>query len=113
METIYDKLFKLVNNSYIEKLLELVIITDDICENDKKMIEILIKNDKNTNFKRIKYMFLIEFVSNFGYFADRVNDREIFKIVTSFLTIYNRNYLSEIYRDYEKKNNNKFRENLL
>lgn len=103
METIYDQLFKLVNNSYIEKLLELVIVTDDICENDKKMIEILIKNDKNINFKRIKYMFLIEFVSNFGYFADRVNDREIFKIVTSFLTIYNRKYLSEIYRDYEKK----------
>lgn len=103
METIYDQLFKFINNSHIEKLLELTLISNEMCENDKKMIELLIKNDKNMNFKRIKYIFIFEFITNFGFFADRVNDRQIFKIVTSFLTIYNKKYLSEIYRDAEKK----------
>ena len=103
METIYDQLFKLLNNSYIEKLLEIVIISNDICESDKKMIEILIQNDKNMNFKRIKYIFILEFITNFGYFADRVNDRQIFKVVTSVLTNYNRKYTSDIYKKIEKQ----------
>jgi ABC-type multidrug transport system fused ATPase/permease subunit len=103
METIYEQFFKILNNSYIEKLLEIILITDDISESDRKMIEILIQNDKNMNFKRIKYMFILEFISNFGFFADRVNDRQVFKILTSVITIYNRKYVSEVYRNIEKE----------
>ena len=62
MENIYNPLLKLINNSYIEKLLELTIISNDMCESDKKMIELLIQNDKNMNFKRIKYYFFIFFI---------------------------------------------------
>ena len=103
MENIYNPLLKLINNSYIEKLLELTIISNDMCESDKKMIELLIQNDKNMNFKRIKYLFIFEFITNFGFFADRVNDRKIFKLVTSVVTIYNKKYLSEVYRDVETR----------
>ena len=73
-----------------------------MCENDKKMIEILIQNDKKFNFKRIKYLFIIELNSNFGYFPDRVNDRVIFKISTTFITILKRNILSNLYKENEK-----------
>jgi hypothetical protein len=102
METIYDQLFKLLDDSCIEKLLELVIITDDMCESDKKIIYILIQNDKKYNFKRIKYLFTLELSVNFGYFADRVNDRFIFKIFTAFFTILNRNIVSKTYNENEK-----------
>ena len=61
MEKIYDQFFKLLNNSHIENLLKLFLITSDMCENDKKMIELLIQNDKEFDFKRIKYLFLLEF----------------------------------------------------
>lgn len=103
METIYDQLLNLINNSYIKKLLEIVLITNDICESDKRIIKILIENDKNMDFKRIKYMFILEFISNFGFFADKVNDRKVFKVVTAFITVYNKKYTSNIYRDIEKQ----------
>lgn len=102
MEKIYDQFFKLLNNSHIENLLKLFLITSDMCENDKKMIELLIQNDKEFDFKRIKYLFLLEFSANFGYFADRVNDRIIFKIATAFFTILKRNIVSNAYNENEK-----------
>ena len=103
MEAIYNELFKLLNDSHIEKLLKIIILTSDMCENDKKMIELLIQNDKNMNFKRVKYIFMLELIANFGFFADRVNDRQVFKIVTSVITIYNKKYTAEIYREIEKQ----------
>jgi len=102
MEFVYTEIFKLVDDSYIENLLKLITITNDMCESDKKMIEILIQNDKNFNFKRIKYLFIVELSSNFGHFADRVNDRVIFKLSTTFFTILNRNILSKKYNENEK-----------
>jgi ABC-type multidrug transport system fused ATPase/permease subunit len=102
MNFIHEEIFKLVDDTYIENLLKLILIERDMCESDKKMIEILIQNDKNFNFKRIKYLFTIELSANFGYFADRVNDRVIFKLSTAFFTILNRNILSKTYNENEK-----------
>ena len=102
IEFIYEEIFKLVDDSYIENLLKIFIINSDMCENDKKMIELLIQNDKEFDFKRIKYLFLFELNSNFGYFADRVNDRVIFKLSTAFFTILKRNILSKTYNENEK-----------
>ena len=102
MEVVFEEIFKLVDDSYIENLLKLILINNDMCENDKKMIEILIQNDKNFNFKRIKYLFLLELNTNFGFFSDRVNDRVIFKISTAFVTILKRNILSNAYKENEK-----------
>jgi ABC-type multidrug transport system ATPase subunit len=101
-ECIYEEIFKLVDDSQIENLLKLILINNDICESDKKMIEILIQNDKKFNFKRIKYLFMIELNSTLGYFPDRVNDRVIFKISTAFITILKRNILSNLYKENEK-----------
>ena len=99
---VYEEIFKFVDDSYIENLLKLILINNDMCENDKKMIEILIQNDKKFNFKRIKYLFLLELNTNFGFFSDRVNDRVIFKISNSFFTILKRNILSNAYKENEK-----------
>jgi ABC-type multidrug transport system ATPase subunit len=102
MECVYEEIFKLLDDSHIENLLKLILINNDMCENDKTMIEILIQNDKNFHFKRIKYLFLVELNTNFGYFADRVNDRILFKISTALFTILKRNILSKLYRENEK-----------
>lgn len=102
MNFLCEEIFKLVDDKYIENLLKLILIKSDICKNDKKMIEILIQNDKKTNFKRIKYLFLIELNTNLGYFSDRVNDRIIFKVLSAVLTIFKRNILSDSYKENEK-----------
>ena len=102
MECVYEEIFKLLDDSYIENLLKLILINNDMCENDKKMIEILIQNDKKIHFKRVKYLFLVELNANFGYFADRVNDRILFKVSIALFTILKRNILSKLYRDNEK-----------
>lgn len=102
MDCVCEEIFKLLDDSHIENLLKLILINDDMCENDKKMIEILIQNDKKFHFKRVKYLFLVELTTNFGYFGDRVNDRILFKVSTALFTILKRNILSKLYRDNEK-----------
>ena len=102
MNVIYEEIFKLFDDTYIENLLKLILIQSNICKNDKKMIEILIENDKKNNFKRIKYLFLLELNSNLGYFSDRTNDRIIFKLLIAILTIFKRNILSDEYKENEK-----------
>ena len=102
MNVIYEEIFKLFDDTYIENLLKLILIQSNICKNDKKMIEILIENDKKTNFKRIKYLFLLELNTNLGYFSDRTNDRIIFKLLSAVLTIFKRNILSDAYKENEK-----------
>lgn len=102
MNVIYEEIFKLFDDTYIENLLKLILIQSNICKNDKKMIKILIENDKKNNFKRIKYLFLLELNSNLGYFSDRINDRIIFKLLSAVLTIFKRNILSDAYKENEK-----------
>jgi ABC-type multidrug transport system fused ATPase/permease subunit len=102
MNVIYEEIFKLFDDTYIENLLKLILIQSNICKNDKKMIEILIENDKKNNFKRIKYLFLLELNANLGYFSDRTNDRIIFKLLSAVLTIFKRNILSDAYKENEK-----------
>lgn len=102
MNFVYEEIFKLVDDTYIENLLKSILIQTDMCKNDKKIIELLIQNDKKNNFKRIKYLFLLELNTNLGYFSDRTNDRIIFKLLTAVLTIFKRNILSNAYKENEK-----------
>ena len=102
MKFITEEIFKLVDDAYIENLLKIILIQSDMCKNDKKTIEILIQNDKKNNFKRVKYLFLLELNTNLGYFADRTNDRIIFKISSAVLTILKRSILSDVYKENEK-----------
>ena len=103
MEKIFEQLFKLIDNSIIETILKKLIITDDITPEQVIFINLFIENDKKNNFLRIKYIYLSEFLINFGYFADKVEDRNIFKIIVSGLTVYNRTLFAKILRKYEKK----------
>jgi ABC-type multidrug transport system ATPase subunit len=102
MNFVYEEIFKLVDDTYIENLLKSILIQTDMCKNDKKIIELLIQNDKKNNFKRIKYLFLLELNTNLGYFSDRTNDRIIFKLLTAVLTIFKKNILSNVYKENEK-----------
>ena len=103
MEKIFEQLFKLIDNSIIEKILKKVIISNDMTPEQVTFINLFIENDKKNDFLRIKYIYLSEFLINFGYFADKVEDRRIFKIIVSGFTIYNRTLFAKILRKYEKK----------
>jgi len=103
MNKIYEELFNLIDNSSIEKILKKLIITNDMTPKEIYFINLLIENDKKDNFLRIKYIYLLEATITFGYFADKVDDRRLFKIASAALTIYNRNLFSKILEKYEKK----------
>jgi hypothetical protein len=103
MEKIFEQLFKLIDNSIVEQILKKVIISNDMTPEQVMFINLFIENDKKNDFLRIKYIYLSEFLINFGYFADKVEDRRIFKIIVSGFTIYNRRLFAKILRKYEKK----------
>ena len=102
-EKVYEELIKLIDNSVIEKIIKKIIITDDMTHEEIYFLNLLIENDKKNNFLRIKYLYLIEALAAFGYFVDKVQDRRIFKIAVSGLSVYNRTIVSKILRKYEKK----------
>jgi len=100
----FEKLFiSVLDDSSMEHLLKLFLIKDNMCENDKKMIEILIENEKQMHFIKLKYLLMLQFIKNFGYFIDKINDNTILKVSTAGLTIYFRDKISKKYRYYEKK----------
>jgi hypothetical protein len=103
MEKIFEQLFKLIDNSAIETLIKKITISEKMTPEEVNFINLLIENDKKNNFLRIKYIYVLEGLIGFGYFADKVQDRRIFKTVVSGLTQYNRKIFSKILRKYEKK----------
>lgn len=113
MEKIFEQLFKLIDNSIIEKILRKVIIADDMTPEQVSFINLFIENDKKNNFLRVKYIYISEFLINFGYFADKVEDRRIFKIIVSGFTVYNRQLFAKILRKHEKKSITKIENKIL
>ena len=100
----FEKLFiDILDDSSMERLLKSFLIKNNMCDNDKKMIEILIENEKQMHFIKLKYLLMLEFIINFGYFIDKINDNTIIKVSTAGLTIYFREKISKKYRYYEKK----------
>jgi ABC-type multidrug transport system fused ATPase/permease subunit len=57
-------------NKVIEQILLDLFITDDISSNDKFMFKIYIKSHKDTDFKMIKIMYLVEFISSIKKLID-------------------------------------------
>lgn len=113
MEKIFEQLFKLIDNSIIETILKKVIIADDMTPEQVSFINLFIENDKKNNFLRIKYIYISEFLKNFGYFADKVEDRRIFKIIVSGFSVYNRQLFAKILRKHEKKSITKIENKIL
>lgn len=101
--SLIDKMVETVDNSLVESMLNFFLITKNINKNDKKIIEILIENDKKTNFKRIKYLFILNFFICLGYTLDKINDFKIFRIFYSVFSIYIRKVLAKKYREEENK----------
>lgn len=102
-DRIENFVINIIDNSFIEKLLNKVLICDNIHENDKQMIQILIENDKHLNFKHIRYKFLTMFFVELAYTIDNVQDKVMLKILSTFSINYIRPILSKKCRMYEKK----------
>ena len=98
-------IIRVIDDSLIENILLQFIITDNenMHENDKQMIKILIENDKKIHFLRIRYLFLVVFSMAFGFFIDNIKDKYIFRISISGLIYYSRPSFAKVYRKYEKK----------
>ena len=99
----FVKLFDMIDDSLMEQFLKFILIKDKMCDNDKQMIEMFIENDKKTNFIRVKYLFMLQFVISLGYFTDKLNDYVILKISSAGLSIYFRKNITINYRVYDKK----------
>lgn len=102
MEKIVDELFKLVDNSSIEKILKSITILDNMTKEEVHFINLFIENDKKNNFSRIKYLYALEFSISYGYLVDKIENRVIFKIITSELSVYIRTTLTKTLQKYEK-----------
>ena len=102
MEKIVDELFKLVDNSSIEKILKSITILDNMTKEEVHFINLFIENDKKNNFSRIKHLYALEFSISYGYLVDKIENRVIFKIITSELSVYIRTTLTKTLQKYEK-----------
>lgn len=65
-------------------------------------INLFIENDKKNNFSRIKHLYALEFSISYGYLVDKIENRVIFKIITSELSVYIRTTLTKTLQKYEK-----------
>jgi len=101
----FEKLIiRTIDDSLIEKILLFFIIDNDyLNENDKQMIKILIENDKKIHFIRVRYLFIVVFLTFYGYFVDDVEDQFILRISTAGIIYYSRPVMAKSYRKYEKK----------
>lgn len=102
-DRIENFVINIIDNSFIEKLLSKIVICDNIHENDKQMIQILIENDKQLNFKHIRYLALKMFLQELTYTIDNVQDKVMLKILSTFSINYIRPILSKKCRLYEKE----------
>ena len=93
----------IVDDTFIEIILNKSLICDNMHENDKQMIEIFIKNDKQLNFRHIRYRCLNMFFIELAYTIDNVEDKVILKILSAFSINYVRPIISKKVRIYEKE----------
>lgn len=94
-------------NNVIEKILLDLFITDDISNNDKYMFKIYIKCHKDTDFKMIKMMYLVVFISSIKKLIDTTQYKSIKTAFTiKFLNYIITRALRTKYITYLKKDEN-------
>ena len=93
----------IVDDTFIEIILNKSLICDNIHENDKQMIEFFIKNDKQLNFRHFRYRWLNIFFIELAYTIDTAEDKAILKILSAFSINYVRPILAKKVRIYEKE----------
>lgn len=93
----------IIDDSFIEKFLNKILICDNSHENDKQIIKILIKNDKQMNFRYFRYTFLNIFFVELAYTVDNVQDKAILKILTALSINYIRPIIAKKNAKYEKE----------
>jgi ABC-type lipoprotein export system ATPase subunit len=93
----------IVDDTFIEIILNKSLICDNIHENDKQMIEFFIKNDKQLNFRHFRYVLLNIFFINLACIIDNAEDKVILKILSAFSINYVRPILSKKIKIYEKE----------
>lgn len=96
-----------LTNDIIEKILLDLFITDDISNNDKYMFKIYIKCHKDTDFKMIKMMYLVVFISSIKKLIDTTQYKSIKTAFTiKFLNYIITRALRTKYITYFKKDEN-------
>jgi ABC-type multidrug transport system fused ATPase/permease subunit len=94
-------------NNVIEKILLDLFITDDISNNDKYIFKIYIKCHKDTDFKMIKIMYLVVFISSIKKLIDTTQYKSIKTAFTvKFLNYIITRALRTKYITYFKKDEN-------
>ena len=93
----------LIDDSFIEKLLTKALIDNNIDENDKQIIEILIENDKKLHFRLFRYTFILTFLIELAYIVDNAEDKVLLKIFSTASIIAIRPILAKKSRIYEKE----------
>lgn len=103
----------ILDDSFIEMFLNKMLISDNSHENEKQMIEILIKNDKQLHFIGFRYMFLNMFFVELTYTLDNMQDKAILKILAALSINYIRPILSKKIIMYDKKSMISLEKNIL
>ena len=98
-----ENFVNLIDDSFIEMAIKNFLIKNNMHESDKKMIEILIENEKQLNFRLIKTEFLVTLLVDLTYTTDNVEDKVILKIISAAFINYVRPILAKKCKIYEKK----------
>ena len=97
----FKKNINFIDNA-IEKLLFDVFITDDLDNNDKKMIKIFIHIMKESEFKEIKLLFITMFIKKLKNTYDNIqsvmdNKNDFYNVMIKKVIVFFINYLSQKY----------------
>ena len=104
---------KTIDDSFIENFINKILIYDNLHENEKQMIEIFIKNDKQLHFTCFRYLFLTTFLVELTYTVDSVQDKAMLKILSALSINYIRPILSKKIIIYEKESMMALEKNIL
>jgi putative ABC transport system ATP-binding protein len=103
----------IIDVSFIETLVKKSLINDNMNEYEKQLTELFIENDKQLQFKKFRYSFLLHFLIDLAYETDNVQDKPLLKILSTAFINYVRPKISKKIRIYEKESMTNLEKNML
>jgi ABC-type multidrug transport system fused ATPase/permease subunit len=102
----------ILTESFIESLLKKTLIHEGMNENHKKIINCLISNSKQCNFKQFKIDFFLLLVSETSYMIDNVENKKLLKIASALLNNNIRAMLAKESMKYDKEEMKQLEKNM-
>jgi ABC-type multidrug transport system fused ATPase/permease subunit len=101
---ILDKILSFIlTESFIESILKKALIHENMDENDKKIINSLISNSKQCNFKQFKIDFILILFIETAYTIDNIENKILLKCISAILFTNIRQVLSKQTMKYDKE----------